>query len=61
MEFSLDPKICQLRQEMHIAIEKAKNAAHAFYAECEVGDERTWGGNIHQILHQATRRAREDL
>ncbi len=61
MELTLDPKITQLRDDMRKALRAAEAAAHAYWTECDIGDERTWGANICEIIRTAPRAAKENI
>lgn len=61
MELSQDPKIVALRQEMYEMLRLAETAAHAYFSACEVGDERTWAGELFDIIRTAPRAAKEVL
>lgn len=61
MELTKDPKTVQLRTEMYAKLREAETAAHAYFAQCEVGDERSWAAEIYDIIRTAPRAAKDNL
>lgn len=59
MELSQDPKIVALRQEMYAKLREAEVAAYAYWTECDVGPERTWGAHIYELVQRAPRYAKD--
>lgn len=61
MNLTQDPKVVQLRAEMNNKLREAESAAHAYFAACEVGEERSWAGEICDIVRNAPRRAKANI
>lgn len=61
MNLTQDPKIVQLRAEMNARLREAESAAHIYFAACEVSDERSWAGEICDIIRNAPRLAKANL
>ncbi|MEW8200218.1 MAG: hypothetical protein AB2777_21510 [Candidatus Thiodiazotropha endolucinida] len=45
-----------LKDAMHKAVREAERAAHAYAADCEIGEERTWAFEVFERIRLATRR-----
>lgn len=59
MDLSQDPDVKKLRDEAMVALTAAERAIYAYWTACDVGDERTWGANLYEIVCTAPREARE--
>lgn len=59
MTLTDDPKTKALREDAMAKLREAEKALHAFWTECDVGPERTWGANMYEIVRTAPREARE--
>jgi hypothetical protein len=59
MDYSQDPKVKALREDALAKLRAAESALHAYWTECDVGPERTWGANLYEIVRTAPRDARE--
>jgi hypothetical protein len=57
VNLSDDPKIKALRDDAMAQLRAAEKALHAYWTECDVGDERTWGANLYEIVRTAPREA----
>lgn len=58
MTLTDEPKIKALREEALAKLREAEIVLYTYWTECEVGDERTWGANLYEIVRTAPREAR---
>jgi hypothetical protein len=48
----------EVKQELLRRVDRLATFAYAYWTACEVGQERTWGANLYEILRTAPREAR---
>jgi len=59
MHYHPGKSLDEAKAELLKRVDGLAKFAHGYFAACEVGPERTWAGNLYEIIRTAPREARE--